>query len=131
MPTQYGALSYEGNPPASAAWREGFPPGERLFFEFGPFTTDTGFEFEQIRVAYQTWGTLNPEASNAIYIAHALTGDSHATGAAGPGHSTGGWWNSLVGPGAPIDTDKYFVVCANVLGGCQGTTGPSSLAPRL
>jgi homoserine O-acetyltransferase len=129
MPTQYGALSYEGNPPASAAWREGFPPGERLFFEFGPFTTDTGFEFEQIRVAYQTWGTLNPEASNAIYIAHALTGDSHATGAAGPGHSTGGWWNSLVGPGAPIDTDKYFVVCANVLGGCQGTTGPSSLAP--
>jgi len=129
MPTQYGALSYEGTPPASAAWREGFPPGERLFFEFGPFTTDSGFEFEQVRVAYQTWGEPNPEASNAIYIAHALTGDSHATGAAGPGHSTSGWWNSLVGPGAPIDTDKYFVVCANVLGGCQGTTGPSSLAP--
>jgi homoserine O-acetyltransferase len=128
MPTQYGALSYEGNPPASAAWREDFPPGERLFFEFGPFTTASGFEFEQIRVAYETWGEPNPEASNAIYIAHALTGDSHATGAAGPGHSTGGWWDSLVGPGAPIDTDKYFVVCANVLGGCQGTTGPSSLA---
>ena len=103
--------------------------GERLFFECGPFTTVSGFQFEQIRVAYQTWGELNPEGSNAIYIAHALTGDSHATGEAGPGHKTGGWWNSLVGPGAPIDTDTYFVVCANVLGGCQGTTGPSSIAP--
>ncbi len=103
--------------------------GERLFRDFGPFVTDSGFEFKQVRVAYQTWGDLNPDASNAIYIAHALTGDSHVTGEAGPGHTTGGWWNSLVGPGAPIDTDKYFVVCANVLGGCQGTTGPSSLAP--
>ncbi len=103
--------------------------GERLFHVFGPFATDSGFEFEQVRVAYETWGELNADASNAIYIAHALTGDSHVTGDAGPGHTTGGWWNSLVGPGAPIDTDKYFVVCANVLGGCQGTTGPSSLAP--
>lgn len=103
--------------------------GERLFADFGPFTTDSGFEFEQVRVAYQTWGKLNTEASNAIYVAHALTGDSHVTGDAGSGHATGGWWDSLVGPGAPIDTDIYFVVCANVLGGCQGTTGPSSLAP--
>ncbi len=129
MPDPYGALSYQGDPPVSAAWREGFPVGERLFRDFGPFVTDSGFEFKQVRVAYQTWGDLNPDASNAIYIAHALTGDSHVTGEAGPGHTTGGWWNSLVGPGAPIDTDKYFVVCANVLGGCQGTTGPSSLAP--
>jgi len=117
-------------PPADRGG-EGFPVGERLFFECGPFTTDSGFEFEQIRVAYQTWGELNPEGSNAIYIAHALTGDSHATGEAGPGHKTGGWWSSLVGPGAPIDTDTYFVVCANVLGGCQGTTGPSSLVSRF
>ncbi len=129
MSAPYGALSYQGDPPVSAAWREGFPVGERLFRDFGPFVTDSGFEFKQVRVAYQTWGDLNPDASNAIYIAHALTGDSHVTGKAGPGHTTGGWWNSLVGPGAPIDTDKYFVVCANVLGGCQGTTGPSSLAP--
>lgn len=129
MPAEYGALSYHGDPPASAAWREGFPQGERLFFDFGPFTTDSGFEFEQVRVAYQTWGELNAEASNAIYVAHALTGDSHVAGDPGSGHATGGWWNSLVGPGAPIDTNKYFVVCANVLGGCQGTTGPSSVAP--
>jgi homoserine O-acetyltransferase len=129
MHTEYGALSYQGNPPASAAWREGFPQGERLFHNLGPFVTDSGFVFERVRVAYQTWGSLNQDASNAIYIAHALTGDSHVTGDAGTGHATGGWWNSLVGPGAPIDTNKYFVVCANVLGGCQGTTGPSSLAP--
>lgn len=103
--------------------------GRRLFCDFGPFGTDSGFEFTKVRVAYQTWGKLNADASNAIYIAHALTGDSHVTGDAGPGHTTGGWWNSLVGPGAPIDTEKYFVVCANVLGGCQGSTGPSSLAP--
>lgn len=129
MRTEYGPLSYQGVPPASAAWREGFPQGERLFFNFGPFSTDSGFTFEEVRVAYQTWGVLNHDASNAIYVAHALTGDSHVTGDAGTGHATGGWWNSLVGPGSPIDTDKYFVVCANVLGGCQGTTGPSSEAP--
>lgn len=129
MHTEYGALSYQGKPPASAAWREGFPQGNRLFFDFGPFTTDSGFTFEKVTVAYQTWGVLNDDASNAIYVAHALTGDSHVTGEAGVGHATGGWWNSLVGPGAPIDTDKYFVVCANVLGGCQGTTGPASAAP--
>lgn len=129
MHTEYGTLSYQGSPPASAAWREGFSQGERLFFDFGPFITDSGFTFEQVRVAYQTWGELNNDGSNAIYVAHALTGDSHVTGKAGAGHATGGWWNSLVGPGAPIDTDKYFVVCANVLGGCQGTTGPSSSAP--
>jgi len=129
MPAEYGALSYQGDPPASAAWREGFPVGERLFHTIGSFTTDSGYEFEQIHIAYQTWGTLNDDASNAIYVAHALTGDSHVTGNAGPGHATGGWWDSLVGPGAPIDTNTLFVVCANVLGGCQGTTGPSSLAP--
>jgi len=129
MPAEYGALSYHGDPPASAAWREGFPVGERLFHTIGPFTTDSGFEFQRVHIAYQTWGTLNDDASNAIYVAHALTGDSHVTGNAGPGHATGGWWDSLVGPGAPIDTDTLFVVCANVLGGCQGTTGPSSLAP--
>lgn len=129
MHTEYGALNYRGNPPASAAWREGFDPGNRLFFNFGPFTTDSDFTFDQVQVAYQTWGTLNADASNAIYISHALTGDSHVSGLAGAGHATGGWWDSLVGAGAPIDTDKYFVVCANVLGGCQGTTGPSSAAP--
>jgi homoserine O-acetyltransferase len=82
-----------------------------------------------VRVAYETWGTLAPDASNAVLVEHALTGDSHVVGPAGPGHATPGWWDGLIGPGAPVDTDRFFVVCANVLGGCQGTTGPSSLAP--
>ena len=80
-------------------------------------------------MAYETWGTLDDGATNAVLVEHALTGDSHAAGTAGDGHPTAGWWDRLIGPGAPIDTDRFFVVCANVLGGCQGTTGPSSLAP--
>ena len=80
-------------------------------------------------MAYETWGTLNADRTNAVYICHALTGDSHVSGSAGPGHVTGGWGDGLVGPGCAVDTDEWFVVCANVLGGCQGTTGPASLAP--
>jgi homoserine O-acetyltransferase/O-succinyltransferase len=82
-----------------------------------------------VRVAYETWGTLEADGGNAVLVEHALTGDSHVVGPAGPGHPTPGWWDGLIGPGAPLDTDRFFVVCANVLGGCQGTTGPSSLAP--
>ena len=128
-PTGYGPLEYSGPPPATAAWREGDPPGERRFLDLGPTRTESGFVFPSVRVAYETWGTLDADGSNAVYVAHALTGDSHVTGDAGPGHATGGWWSGLVGPGRPIDTDRYFVVCANVLGGCQGTTGPVSAAP--
>lgn len=127
--TEYGSLDYSGPPPASAAWRETDPVGERQFVDIGAFTTESGFEFPSVRVAFETWGTLAPDGSNAVYVAHALTGDSHVTGDAGPGHTTAGWWSGLVGPGRPIDTDTWFVVCANVLGGCQGTTGPASLAP--
>lgn len=113
-------------PPASGAWRETDHPGERRFLSLGRFTTQSGFTFPDVRVAYQTWGPLNPDHSNAIYIAHALTGDSHVCGESGPGHRHGGWWSALVGPDRPIDTRRWFVVCANVLGGCQGTTGPAS-----
>jgi homoserine O-acetyltransferase len=105
--------------------------GGREFFDLGEFRTESGFTFPSVRVAYQTWGTLDADGSNAIYVAHALTGDSHVTGEAGPGHLTAGWWSGLVGPGRPIDTTRYFVVCANVLGGCQGTTGPVSAASRF
>lgn len=115
-------------PPASGAWREGDPHGERRFLHFGPFETESGFCFPEIRVAYQSWGRLLPDRSNALYICHALTGDSHVCGVAGPGHKSPGWWNAIVGPGKAIDTRRWFVVCANVLGGCQGTTGPASLA---
>ncbi len=126
---EYGPISYEGPPPASAAWREGDAVGHRLFADVGDVATESGVVVPDVRVAYETWGVLNADRSNAIYVCHALTGDSHVTGPAGPGHKTAGWWDGLVGPGMAIDTDEWFVVCANVLGGCQGTTGASSTAP--
>jgi len=128
MSTPYGPLSYDGPPPASGAWREGDPVGERIFVDVGDVEVVAGVTIPNVRVAYQTWGTLNEDRTNAVYICHALTGDSHVSGSAGSGHLTDGWWDGLVGPGAPIDTDEWFVVCANVLGGCQGTTGPASTA---
>ena len=127
--SSYGPLSYVGLPPATGAWREGDPVGDRQFLSVGSLQTDLGGALPEVTVAYETWGTLNAERSNAVYVCHALTGDSHVVGPAGPGHVTAGWWEGLVGPGAPIDSDQWFVVCANVLGGCQGTTGPSSIAP--
>jgi homoserine O-acetyltransferase len=111
-------------------WRDGDPVGDRLFLDLdGPVALERGGVLPGVRVAYETWGTLDPDGGNAVLVEHALTGDSHLAGAAGPGHPTAGWWEGLVGPGAPLDTDRLFVVCANVLGGCQGTTGPSSTAP--
>ena len=118
-----------GPVPASAAWREGDPVGRRQFLDLGPFDLETGGHLPELRLAYETWGTLNEARDNAVLVEHALTGDSHVYGLAEPGHLTAGWWETLVGPGAPIDTERYFVVCANVLGGCQGTTGPASPAP--
>jgi len=115
--------------PASGAWREGDPVGHRQFASLGPLELEGGGRLPSVTLAYETWGTLAPDGSNAVLVLHALTGDSHVTGTAGPGHPTAGWWSSLVGPGAPIDTDRWFVVAPNVLGGCQGSTGPSSVAP--
>ncbi|AEE44691.1 homoserine O-acetyltransferase [Cellulomonas fimi ATCC 484] len=115
--------------PASAAWREGDPVGRRRFADLGPFALESGGRLPAVRLAYETWGTLNEDGTNAVLVLHALTGDSHVTGDAGPGHPTPGWWQSMVGPGAPIDTDEWFVVAPNVLGGCQGSTGPASTAP--
>jgi homoserine O-acetyltransferase len=115
--------------PASAAWREGDPVGGRQFADLGPVELEGGGRLPAVTLAYETWGTLAADGSNAVLVLHALTGDSHVTGPAGPGHPTAGWWSSLVGPGAPIDTDRWFVVAPNVLGGCQGSTGPSSIAP--
>jgi homoserine O-acetyltransferase len=95
-------------------------------FEDRPHVLEAGGRLEQVTVAYEMWGALAPDASNAVLVLHALTGDSHAAGLAGPGHRQPGWWDGMIGPGAPIDTDRFFVVCPNVLGGCQGTTGPAS-----
>lgn len=109
-------------------WRPGDPPGDRHFAEVGAVDLERGGHLPAVTVAYETWGTLSPSGDNAILVEHALTGDSHVVGDAGPSHPTAGWWPGLVGPGAPLDTDRYYVVASNVLGGCQGTTGPSSLA---
>ncbi|WP_129786055.1 homoserine O-acetyltransferase MetX [Promicromonospora panici] len=114
--------------PASGAWRDGDDPGRRQFADVGAFDLEAGGRLPAVRVAYETWGTLNDTGTNAVLVLHALTGDSHVTGEAGPGHVTDGWWAQMVGPGKPIDTDRYFVVAPNALGGCQGTTGPSSTA---
>ena len=94
----------------------------------GGLDLEAGSRMTDVTVAYETWGELDARASNAVLVLHALSGDSHVSGSAGRGHPSPGWWGPLVGPGAPIDTDKFFVVCPNVLGGCQGTTGPSSWA---
>ncbi|HVC69468.1 MAG TPA: homoserine O-acetyltransferase [Acidimicrobiales bacterium] len=115
-------------------WLPGDDPGERHFarlFADGSdgLTLEAGGRLPEVTVAYETWGERHARGSNAVLVLHALTGDSHAVGPAGPGHPSPGWWERLIGPGAPIDTDRYFVVCPNVLGGCQGTTGPASPAP--
>ncbi|MFI9024289.1 homoserine O-acetyltransferase [Streptomyces sp. NPDC053560] len=115
-------------PPASGAWREGDPPGRRAWVTLPrALPLEAGGELPGVRIAYETWGRLAPDASNAVLLLHALTGDSHAAGPAGPGHPTAGWWDALIGPGAPLDTRRWCVVAPNVLGGCQGSTGPASL----
>ncbi len=86
-------------------------------------TLESGEKLGPITLAYETYGELNAQKSNAILILHALTGDAHAAG-------TDGWWNSLIGEGKGIDINKYFVICSNVIGGCKGSTGPSSINPK-
>lgn len=115
--------------PDDGTWRPGDPAGHRQFQNLGEIHLERGGVLPDVQVAYETWGTLNADADNVILVEHALTGDSHVVGAAGPGHPTPGWWDGLVGPGLPLDTDRFFVLSTNVLGGCQGTTGPVSTAP--
>ncbi|MGE4529368.1 MAG: homoserine O-acetyltransferase, partial [Rhodospirillaceae bacterium] len=97
-------------------------------YDAEPLSLDSGARFGPVEVAYHTYGRLNAAKSNAVVVCHALTGDQYA---ALPHPVTGkpGWWSSLIGPGKVIDTDRYFVVCSNVLGGCMGTTGPKNLDP--
>jgi len=122
-------MSVTAPPALQAVWCDGDDPGRRSFVDLGPLDLETGAHLPAVRVAYETWGELNAAADNAVLVEHALTGDSHVEGPAGPGHPTPGWWDGLVGPGRPLDTDALFVVASNVLGGCQGTTGPSSPDP--
>jgi homoserine O-acetyltransferase len=104
-------------------------PGNLL--EFGldqPLPLDSGAALAPYTLAYRTYGVLNADQSNAILICHALTGDQYVA-EAHPITGRGGWWDTMVGPGKPIDTDRYFVIASNVLGGCMGTTGPSDINP--
>jgi homoserine O-acetyltransferase len=93
-----------------------------------PLLMDAGVALAPWQIAYQTYGTLNAARSNAVLICHALTGDQHVANVH-PVTGKPGWWETMVGPGRPIDTDRFFVVCANVIGGCMGTTGPASRNP--
>jgi homoserine O-acetyltransferase len=100
-----------------------------LFDERDPLVLESGATLAPVEVAYETYGTLNAERSNAVYVCHALTGDAHAAGF----HAAAtrpGWWDTMIGPGKPVDTDQLFVISSNLLGGCNGTTGPSSPDPR-
>ncbi len=99
-----------------------------LFDAMRPLVLDSGVELAPIEVAYETYGELNADRSNAIVICHALTGDAHAAGHHGD-PTRPGWWDNFIGPRKPVDTDRFFVICANLLGGCMGTTGPSSVNP--
>ncbi|HNV10648.1 MAG TPA: homoserine O-acetyltransferase [Propionibacteriaceae bacterium] len=101
---------------------------ERLFTPARPLVLANGEVLTEVDVAFETYGTLNAARDNAVYICHALTGDAHVAGYH-EGATSPGWWDNLIGPGRPVDTDTWFVVCSNLLGGCQGTTGPSSTNP--
>ncbi|AWB95026.1 homoserine O-acetyltransferase [Agromyces badenianii] len=127
--TEARAASLAGRAPATGAWRDGDPVGDRRFVQLGEVPLESGRVLPDVRIAYEQWGTLSPARDNAILVLHALTGDSHVIGSAGPAHPSAGWWPGVVGPGLAIDTDRWFVVAPNVLGGCQGSTGPASLAP--
>jgi len=95
--------------------------------QFDSLELESGFVLAPVQVAYETYGALNAAKSNAILVVHAFSGDAHAAGVDAEGQK--GWWDNQIGPGKGFDTEKYFVICSNVLGGCKGSTGPSSISP--
>jgi len=113
--------------------RTGLGIVETRYFTFAdeknPFELESGERLWPVTLAYETYGTLNADKSNALLILHALTGDAHAAGFH-KGDKDPGWWDNMIGPGKAFDTDRYFVICSNVLGGCKGSTGPSSIDPK-
>ncbi len=100
----------------------------RLFNAERPLSLASGERLVEVDVAYETYGELSPARDNVVLVCHALTGDAHAAGYH-EGSDRPGWWDNLIGPGKPLDTDRVFVVCANLIGGCQGSTGPTSINP--
>jgi homoserine O-acetyltransferase len=106
---------------------------ERQYFTFAedvPMLLDSGETLGPIKMAFETYGQLNADKSNAILILHALSGDAHASSCQSQTDENPGWWDDCIGPGKAFDTDKYFVICSNVLGGCRGSTGPGSIDPN-
>jgi homoserine O-acetyltransferase/O-succinyltransferase len=102
-------------------------------FTFGsqdnPMSLESGHKLGPVDIVYETYGHPNEDRSNAILICHALTGDHHAAGVHGPHDRYTGWWDNMIGPGKGFDTDKYWVICSNIVGGCKGSTGPGSINP--
>lgn len=104
--------------------------GPRTLTLSEPLRLAGGAVLPAVEIAYETFGTLDEDGANAVLVCHALSGDAHvATGPDAHGHPRPGWWDGMVGPGLPIDTNRYFIICANVLGGCSGSTGPGSVDP--
>jgi homoserine O-acetyltransferase/O-succinyltransferase len=101
----------------------------QLFGQTRPFPLDLGGRLMEVTAAYETYGNLAPDGSNAILLCHALTGNAHAGGFSSDDPKSAGWWEPMIGPGRGFDTDRYFVICSNILGSCYGTTGPSSPNP--
>jgi homoserine O-acetyltransferase len=99
------------------------------YFTFDELTLENGEKISPVTIAYETYGQLDAKKANAVLVLHALSGDAHAAGFH-EGEKDPGWWDSMIGPGKAFDTDKYFVICSNVLGGCKGSTGPSSINPK-
>jgi homoserine O-acetyltransferase/O-succinyltransferase len=110
--------------PGAGANRAPARPDKHLY-RIGSFEPELGGFLEEVTLAYETWGELDPSGENAVLVVHALTGDSHCSGGASEAYKRGGWWDAMVGPGRTIDTEENFVVCSNVLGGCSGSTGPA------
>jgi len=106
-----------------------FTPYTASSWTFDTLPLQLGGSFGPVTLAYETWGTLNRAGDNAILLTHALTGNAHAHDVEQPDDPRAAWWNPLIGPGKPFDTDRYFVICSNVLGGCAGSSGPVSLDP--
>ena len=116
---------------SNEAFREAENPSSLIvhFPASAPLVMDAGLTISPFSIAYQTYGTLNADRTNAVLVCHALTGDQHVANAH-PVTGKPGWWSTMVGPGRPIDTDRYFVICSNVIGGCMGSTGPASVNPE-
>ena len=108
---------------------ETIPPGTRFAALPSPFAFKRGGQLHGARMAYETWGTLNPGRDNAILIVPGLSPDAHA--AANAANPAPGWWEAMLGPGKPIDSDRWFVVCVNSLGSCKGSTGAASIDPAF